>query len=312
VTGTWREANTTSPTILSADRALLSSNRAHLPPLVYIDQARSYDTCQAQSVTLDGTPTAKRLLRRKEQIAASAWSSAISDANINTYEAGNATISTSHYCNSNTNGLTYEDLDIPTDVNTLPGNSASSIRSVITGGTMSTLCKSRYGAQDLVGNVWEWLSDQLATCDSGTNECVGGTSTLDTSNTDWNAFRFDGIAGPGGTNGGAWTSVDSFQYQSNTFNSTRMIMPLGLPVVASSSSGYDSLLIGTDIAAAKFHGDYLWLYTDNSNGTPARGGLFGGNWSSGTYYGRWSLHLLGAPTLAGLNLGFRCVAPAGF
>src|SRR5690606_36556490 len=42
-----------------------------------------------------------------------------------------------------------------------------------TGSFVTDKCQSRYGIQDMVGNVWEKVSDELACADTLGNSCVG-------------------------------------------------------------------------------------------------------------------------------------------
>jgi len=300
----WAESSSLS----SAQRAALSSNKAHLPPLTQLNQNRSWDTCQAQNVTLDGVSTDKRLLRRKEQVVAAAWPSGMVDATIATYEAGSTDLTNLNYCNSNSagNGLTYDNNAIPANIETLPSDLLSAVTTVRTGGTLTSLCKTRYGAQDMVGNVIEWVSDQLESCDATSNICRGGTSALDLGNFDINGFAFDGIEGPGGE---ATASVDSDAFAGSLYSQTRMILPLGLPLVSSSSS-YASALIGTNISSTALHGDDFGVFTDVANGSGmARGGRTGGSVYFDGSSGRWHLDFMHIPMDGSRTIGFRCMAP---
>ena len=300
---TWTSANTAGFT--SAQVALVSSNAPGLPPLVKIDQVKSSNVCTQQTVT--GYSVTKRLLRHSEQIAAAAWPATFSDATITAYQNG-SNLPTTGYCNSNSgNGLTYDNLNPPANLETLSGTLASGIKSVITGSTSTKNCVSRYGIQDLVGNVWTWNSDQLNTCSSATHTCQGMTSQLDTANHDWNGFNFDGTIGPGG--GGSTTEWD---FSAGSYSSTQFQTVLGLPMVAAASSAWDFLTVGNGTGqfdSAKFHGDHFWLYTDSANGTPARGSIAGGSWSSGAKSGRFAVFMSNTPASAPIAIGLRCALP---
>ena len=303
---TWTRANTAGFT--AAQVALISSNSPGLPPLAVIDQVKSSNICTQQTVS--GYSVTKRLLRHSEQIKAAAWPASFSDATITAYQNG-TNLNTTGYCNSNSgSGLTYDALNPPADLETISGTLASGIKSVRTGSTSTKNCVSRYGIQDLVGNVWTWNSDQLNTCSSATHSCQGMTSQLDTANTDWNGFNFDGTAGPGGVGGG---TINGFTFSSMSFSSTQFQVVLGLPMVAAAASSWDYLAIGAGVGqfnSAKFHGDYLYLYTDNGNGSPARGSFAGGSWSGGSLSGRFTLHLYYSPAGAYDDIGLRCALPA--
>lgn len=302
---TWNEANTSG--LASAYRTLMASNKPGLPPLVVIDQNRSYESCQAQSES--GFAGNKKLLTHQQQILAGAWSSGTSDVTIVNIENGTS-LPSSGYCNSNSgSGLTYDNLVTPANLETITGTNAGGIKSVRTGGTSTNNCVSRYGAQDLTGNVWEWSSDQLNTCSSGTHTCTAVTSALDTVNTDWNGFNFSGAIGPGG--GGS--NVTEWDFSAMSFSATQFLAPLGLPMVAAAASSYDYLAIGSGAGQFNptlFHGNHFWLGTDNGNGTPARGAMAGGAWDGGSLSGRFTLLLLGTPAYTLYNVGARCALPA--
>ena len=305
---TWTSANTAGFT--AAQVALISSNAPGLPPLVVIDQVKSSNICTQQ--TVPGYSVTKRLLRHSEQIKAAAWPASFSDATITSYQNGTS-LNTTGYCNSNSgSGLTYDNLEPPANLETIPGTLASNIFSVRTGSTSTQNCVSRYGIQDMVGNVWQWSSDQLNTCSSTTHTCQAMTSQLDTSNTDWNGFMFDGTTSNIGPGGGG-SNVTEWNFSAMTFSATQFQAVLGLPMIATASSIWDYLTIGSSAGqfnSAKFHGDHFWLYTDNGNGSPARGAIAGGGWNNGADSGRFSLSLYGTPASTNVIIGARCALPA--
>ncbi|MFZ4715632.1 MAG: Ig-like domain-containing protein [Bacteriovoracaceae bacterium] len=136
---------------------------AQLPPLIY--------TTQAQAVSYCGT-FGKRLMNRKEHVAASAWDSSLTSTEIDSRETG-LSMATNNYCNTmSAIGLTYSSGQVPNTGNedTLPANSSSSIRTVRTGSQVTSACVSRYGIQDMIGNVREWNIDQFNNCFSGNDE----------------------------------------------------------------------------------------------------------------------------------------------
>ncbi|MFK8000619.1 MAG: SUMF1/EgtB/PvdO family nonheme iron enzyme [Polyangiales bacterium] len=86
-----------------------------------------------------------------------------------------------------------------TEFRVSPGLSDSSgVRTLRSGGIASARCVSRYGVQDLVGNVWEWTSDQ---CESRAGTCTGVTSALVSSeNPHINDIPLAELFGGGGDN----------------------------------------------------------------------------------------------------------------
>jgi hypothetical protein len=293
---TWTFAN--AATLNSAQRAIIASNKPGLPPLSQIAQDRSWETCQAFTDPTFGT---KRLLTHREQIIAAAWDSSIIHSLIGPLEVGTGPNS----CNSvNATGLTYEDANIPTNLETIPSTNTNACRSVRTGSLFSSNCESRYKIRDLVGNVHEWSSDQLASCTNTTHSCTGQTSSLDASNTDWNGFSFDGTQGPGG---GA-VNVTTWFYTAMSFSSTRFLVPLGLPMVTGASASYGSLAIGTNAGQFNpihFHGNSINLATDTSPGS-TRGAFSLGAFVSGGSAGRFYIAINGTPATIGTTLGLRC------
>lgn len=196
VGGEWVEytsvdiaANTVAPQRMPFDTANVPS----LPPLTNISQSQANLFCNQRTgytIVQDGTngtaggPAQQdyykhRVALRKEQVAFASWHPDLTDAEIDSRETG-ISINATPNCNSSQAsgyGTFYEDTGYPSLANifTLPGTLASSIRSVITGSDVTTNCKSRYGLQDIVGNVDEWVLDRIY-CPTLT-ECEGLTAS---------------------------------------------------------------------------------------------------------------------------------------
>jgi hypothetical protein len=300
--GAWK-ANS-DVTLTSAERAIMISNKPGLPPMSFTSQARAWDSCASQTAPGFGT---KRLLRRSEQFAAMAWPSSLSNTDIDNIVTG-TNMPVTGYCNvNNGNGMGWDNLQTPADIETLPCTFASTCQLVRTGSIATRNCKTRYGAQDMIGNNHEWVSDEVSTCSAATHSCSLVTSTLDTSNTDFNGINFDGTAFPGG--GGA--NVTSWAYTAMSFSATRFLVPLGLPMVTSAAASYDSTAIGAgagEFDPANFRSNTFSIFTDNANGVPARGIFAGGSFNLGAGSGRYTVSLRNVPTASGMNTGFRCIA----
>ncbi|MBF0314190.1 MAG: hypothetical protein HQK52_12300 [Oligoflexia bacterium] len=172
-------------------------NRAHLPPLTNISQFHAHELCQNRGPNkvyitdhFNDTTVANviaipspKLPSRKEQIAYSSWDNNNNndDETLDALETGNS-LNASNKCNSSgASGLTSDYTDssfVPFALyHTLPGTSSclsgpsqnQCIRSLITGSaktansSLTTLsgCLSRYGIQDSIGNVKEWVEDRI-------------------------------------------------------------------------------------------------------------------------------------------------------
>jgi hypothetical protein len=291
-----------------------ASNGGYKPPLTELTASQVWTTCQAIS---DPDYGAKRVMRHREFIAASAWPTltdepgALTPVQLAALEAGSGHGAGVYSCNSDAGAGICPSAFTASECG---GGLGSSTRVFVIGSAASSLCVSRFGAQDLVGGVSEWLSDNI-TCSNVTHTCTGITSIQDTGNTDMNGFNFDGIQGPGSNTGGqaaaAWTSFWNFEVGiaggtsvGQGFGAGYFSAPLGLPLFGTDSG--NGLLISsmTNI----FHGDYFRLSSDN--GTANRSLYVGGHAWDASIGGRWHSQWWGANTISGLAYGFRCAVPA--
>jgi hypothetical protein len=305
-----------SNALTNSQLALVASNQPGLPPLVNITQTLSQTVCQQFTVPGLGT---KRLPKHSEQIVAGAWPPSFTDAQISTIENGTGNLATG-YCNSNSpGGYTFSATlpgALPSPWDTLP---ATTSEAFVTGSNATQNCVSLHGIQDLVGNVWEWSSDQITSCGAPSNAAnictTTAVGTADATNTDWYnssalAINYNGNVGPGG----AAVAAASWAFSAGaTYSATDFLAPLGLPLLASVASNYDATVIGTgtgQINPAKFHGNFFYLQTSNSPSS-ARGAFFGGAWASGSQSGRFSLGLINTPADSNNGFGLRCSVPAG-
>ena len=306
----WTEANSATALQLS----YMGSAAAGLPPLVVIGQLQSHYACNGHIVS--GFSGTKRLLYRKEWVEAASWNTSLADATIDTMENG-INLDSTHNCNSNyaspqgntttditgTNpSIAFDNTVYPAATNrdTLPGcrfgdcaSTVSSIRSVRTGSNATSSCVSRYGAQDMPGNIWEWTSDQIS-CNNTT--CVGITAAANTvdDNPDFggsglNAVNFDATQGPTTTN--TFTSFGKIQ------------LPIGIPIPSASAYGGDGVFAQT---STQFHGDYFYINVALSS----RGAIAGGGWYNAAKSGRFALYLSYAPADSSTAFGSRCALPA--
>jgi len=146
---------------------ILAASTSELPPLVFVNRANAAAFCSAAAayptiIGLSAAPT-RALPTRKQQMSYSQWDTqSLSDSSITSLETG-LSLNSSAKCNSSSaSGLTgYADTETPdsSSLYSLPGTNSSGIRSVATGSTVTAGCQSFSGAQDIIGNVAEWVQD---------------------------------------------------------------------------------------------------------------------------------------------------------
>lgn len=316
-TGTsWTAANSAT----AAQRQAMGSAAPGLPPFALVSQTSSQDVCTGQGVS--GFAGTKRLLKRREQLLVGAWDSSLNDTTVGTIENG-TNLDTTHYCNTNYASpqgntttdisgsnptIAYDNNVIPSAKDTLPAcrfgdcaSTASTVRSVRTGSSATSSCVSRYGAQDVVGNVWEWSSDQINCNGTTCSGQTGGSNTADSTNTDWAGLAFDDTQGP--TKDPTHTTLNTAGTGYSITSWGYMQFPAGIPIAQQSSFSGDGVV---SLTSTQFHGDYFWINVTSS----ARGAFAGGGWYAGASAGRFALSLHVGPANTYTFLGFRCALPA--
>ena len=323
---------------------------AKLPPLTQLTQTQAYNYCN--DAAIDDVPIKTdsagttllldpRLPDRKEFIAMSAWSPNLTDTEIDSIESGGS-LDVNNYCNGQTNnGLTYTSASVPTSSfwDTLPATSGWGEELVVTGSDATADCVSRYGIQDLVGNVAEYTVERIE-CTTGTGTCVykigvdgAWGAMIDLANDDSDGLSTDTIKyyfgpalavdfgyGPYGT-----TNITSWDWDDETYSANYMFIPYGLP--SRLSATYLTSAIGpanNGITGSQLHGDRIYIQANTlaaENGANDFGAFTnGGSYKSGSdNAGRWTLEVLpeefgadmlltttGAATSVP-NVGFRCL-----
>lgn len=300
------------------------------PPLVHFTQQDAYSYCQEADQQVNNflgynAAIARSIPNRIQQVAYSQWDmKANTDSQVSILETG-LSINSSPKCNSSSaSGLAgnYSDTAVP-DTNTmysLPGTASSNIRSVVTGSTYTNQCVSRFGIQDVVGNVKEWVHERID-CDNGVagiglSQCVStvgpdGTDYLNinsTAITAYTNFRLDGISGPcrdTNSDGNCDSFMDKWLIDEERYNAGRWFVPAGLPVHTNfpitdpynagppstgSASPYMYEIGPTSgITASQLHDDamtinshYLFA-TGNGEGAMATGGSYLNGQEAGSY-----------------------------
>ena len=80
----------------------------------------------------------------------------------------------------------FDELTVPADHETVPWLLSTSREALRTGSISTSNCASRYGAQEMTGNVWEWNGDQV-------NVGWGIISGIDGTD-DWNGWNATGYS----------------------------------------------------------------------------------------------------------------------
>lgn len=280
--------------------------KAHLPPMTKVTQAQASQYCTEQG---------KRLITRKEFIAAAAWDLSLNESDITNAEIG-ANLASTPACNSSSgSGLTYTNGVVPpsASADTLPGTLVSSIRSVRSGSTATAACSSRYGVQDLSGNLDEWSTEEI--------NCVSDQHCDTITPSDFqfstNIYNFDGTTGPMLDSDlddvEDLTGIFSSWLFENTPNlSTKFYLPMGLPAdddVAALDMVPD-FNVGANITVGQLHQDTINIDADQIVLAGGAGGMVnGGHFSSGSSSGRYNLSFKPQNT-QDIRTGFRCIKTA--
>lgn len=172
------------------------TNKRGAAPINYATQENFHHICgtQEKSITIDGTSSnlTKRLLRRKEYMPSSLWTESLSSADINNIEGQGAFEPCDTSYGSHPARTGYDSDYNPTE-SVWPSSSGKFLSIGSNATTTSTKsCMSRFGMQDMVGNMEEIASDQFD-CGNNTNLCI---SKPDPSvDTDVRATHYNGSDG---------------------------------------------------------------------------------------------------------------------
>jgi len=299
--------------------------KAEYPPLVYLAQEDAENFCEDNNGVGDKisgiigykTDLQQTLPSRKQQMAYSQWHPALSDSSMADLERG-INLNSSSKCNaSSASGFSghYTNADFPSSLNifTLPGTENSGIRSMATGSTQTASCVSRYGVQDVIGNVAEWAKEEMNCQGLKTCSAISSTGDFGFVNSDNpTAWSFDGSLGPCSDLTAA-NVCDSFMdrwfIDDEKFNAERFIIPMGLPAHGNYVNFNQTATVNpylfeigptSGVTALQLHDDEFIFNTHEifSETTGAGHFVTGGSYLSGQGAGRNFLQLLPATSVA--------------
>ncbi len=314
---TWTALNAaTMATDLAGNS--LAPTYIYNPPITNIsrDQASAYCTNMTAPSFTGATPGTLALPTKFIYNALASWDDTISDTNINNYESGSS-MSTSSKCNTyDADGISFVDQEVPTSsfADSLPAiASASSLsRALRTGSDASAECISRYGIQDIIGNVSEWMQGDL-TC-SADDTC---TTTINGNGVGAHDFNFDGATGPCSDSSPADDVCDAvlntFVIANKLNDATKFLLPVGLPLDAEEVA-LTSSTIGTaagNFSPTKLHSDSIIISADLINADAGETGHISGGGSFATGGNSAGRYHMEATTFNGTldireDIGFRC------
>ncbi len=339
---TWNEFENGAVALVSGltDKLITALNA----PLVNITQARAANICASRTKPVingiaAGSLLSLKLPNKKDFNAYAATRHDITDSQITILEEGFSLNAYSRCNSSAASGLesAFVNAHIPTTsyIFTLPGTFSSGIRSLVTGSIPSTInfstesCTSRYGIQDVYGNVAEWTTDKMQ-CTAADKTCTSQAlgSSYSTYDFGTNVFYgFDLVTGPFNDSDAITpgpNALDSYLtnwiFADELYEAGKFSFPLGLPmnvdidnaVTVTNTTALDYLLdIGpsSGILSTKLHEDVI---TVNGQATNAASGVgawaVGGSYLSGSGAGRFSMELI-ETAKSRSDVGMRCLMP---
>jgi hypothetical protein len=175
-------------------------NSAMNPPLTNITNANAVAACTGRTApTISGMAALLNadLPEKKDYMAYSSAPVGMLDPQISELEQGFSLDIQSRCNGSSASGVTagYTDLEVPPSAYkySIPGTATSGIRSVVTGSvpvgaifSSTESCVSRFGVQDVYGNVAEWVKDQMYCNGNTSNNPFTCTTGCPISNPGWN------------------------------------------------------------------------------------------------------------------------------
>lgn len=258
------------------------------PPLVNIQQYQAHAYCG--KTTIGTVPTAKTLTSRLVHVTGAAWTT---QTGASTLETGASLSLSVSQCNSSNGGsLTFQDalLSALEDTWTATESSATTRSFVMAGSDVTASCQSRYGIQDLVGNVEEWNLDRVFK--NGNVDFLPLTGHTNHRLNSANYYPYTYIDS-GSANVELTANADfeaSYNWSSDKEDLDRIFLPLGIPTKDANGTLLNALVFNSD----KFYIDQAVLDatgTANTNidNTELVGFASGGSFQDESGAGRYTL-----------------------
>lgn len=327
----------------NAERKLMMTNdplSGHRPPLVRTRQSDANLFCSANSFTGLGS---KRLPRLREFRAYAAWPylpgevGALPFSVLRNIENGQTP--ESGHCNSNLSNTIHQGFVDQylssnfmdpnhwfTMIDRTPGvagdgHASNTLTVLFIGSPITEKCVSRYGIQDAIGNVHEFVSDNVGNCTSSGAphsdiKCYGLSSGLDSGNKDLESVSFDGAMAARWSSYNITTNGGSLALYSSPTMSPYLNVPLGIPYKAAEDNLLVSVMklmrIGTE-TLGDWGDTFNIVNTTNLSSDitkKLRMTYVGGAGNSSSPAGRYMTNFTVNHFETNLAIGFRCVLPA--
>ncbi|MCB0355449.1 MAG: hypothetical protein KDD40_00490 [Bdellovibrionales bacterium] len=281
------------------------------PPIVQIGSRAGTKVCRAQ---VDANYGPKRLMRSREFIAAAAqkWvpndpevltTTEINDIEMNVADGGCFTNDNWHETNTVLTITGFGSGD-ELAVNALESGQtyANEPRHFAIGSEATRLCLSRYGIQDLIGNIWEQSGDLLQTC--GNSNICEFHNALDNDDgaRSLAGVRWDGTALPSNPGGEIVLNTSV-----NSWGVSYLALPVGLPLL--NNTVYMDVVDFQSANPFYIKGDFVSTYMASSfKRSIAMGGIRFNKQKAGRFQRSFDIDWDGGAKDG--YTGFRCVLPA--
>jgi len=249
ISGIWVEIDgmsSVAPSLIAATATNVPSMSVQKPPVPFYFTSAVMGPLLCQSY-VDPNYGPKHLMTRRERIPAAAFQWLPGEPNQQTsssliaLQAG-ANLPSSLGCNNSS----HSGVAVPGVMNTNEAFPAAANKTLMIGSHYTTNCVSRFGAQDMVGNGWEFTND-IMTCTAATHSCTlsGGNGNNDYGFLETYAFNNPLTnTGPGGTVPSGYNDGVYGQFGWKTalggaglFFNQNISVPLGMPFFTANDHG---------------------------------------------------------------------------